>query len=133
MERTVSDAGDHGVLVNITEKQILNFFSRMSKGSVDVDLSKPLRCQHFSVLQEILKNPLQEWVSSTYPRINKDIISFPYYLYLFDGRFPQYATDGIEWRTNNKMSVKLIIYNQNTGSFKLKNNKNDEGEGMTFI
>lgn len=27
------------------------------------------------------------------------------------------------------MSVKLVIFNQTTGSFKLKNNKNDEGSG----
>lgn len=36
-------------------------------------------------------------------------------------------SDEIQWNDSKKMSVKLIIYNDTTGMYKLKNNKNDEG------
>lgn len=36
-------------------------------------------------------------------------------------------SDDIQWNDSKKMSVKLIIYNEGTGMYKLKNNKNDEG------
>ena len=36
-------------------------------------------------------------------------------------------SDEIRWNDSKKMSVKLIIFNENSGMYKLKNNKNDEG------
>jgi len=40
--------------------------------------------------------------------------------------FSSFQKDGIEWQTA-KMSVKLIVANQATGTYKLKNNRADEG------
>jgi len=40
---------------------------------------------------------------------------------------PVCQADDIRWNESKKMSVKLIIFNQNTSMYKLKNNKNDEG------
>jgi hypothetical protein len=36
-------------------------------------------------------------------------------------------SDEIRWNDSKKMSVKLIIFNESSGMYKLKNNKNDEG------
>mgnify|MGYP005996224541 CR=1 FL=1 len=65
------------VLVDITEDKIVDFTQQMrnekeTRGTVsivDVDLSKPLRCQHFSLIEMILKNPLQEFVSTGKPEV----------------------------------------------------------------
>jgi hypothetical protein len=51
-------------------------------------------------------------------------------LFLYDGAFPSYSQDEIEWQTA-KMSVKLIVCNQTSGAYKLKNNRNDEGIGKS--
>mmetsp|Transcript_2410 Transcript_2410/g.3405 ORF Transcript_2410/g.3405 Transcript_2410/m.3405 type:complete len:219 (-) Transcript_2410:1021-1677(-) len=136
MSSFIRDTTDE-ILVNITETKIVDFIRQMAQSEngrnlapVDVDLSKPLRCQHFPFLEQILKNPLHEFVSTRKPNVFVNSLEKTFYFHLFDGRCSNYNQDGVQWRSNNKMSVKLVIFNQNTGSYKLKNNKNDEGEAV---
>jgi hypothetical protein len=48
------------------------------------------------------------------------------FLYLYDGRVPNYMSDGISWK-KQRMSVKLIVHNAAKGIYKIKNHKTDEG------
>ncbi len=51
------------------------------------------------------------------------------FLYLYDGRVPNYMHDGIKWK-KTRMSVKLIVYNKDKSIYKLKNHKTDEGSAV---
>lgn len=76
-------------LVNLTESKIVDYIQKVSQSNngseklvpVDIDLSKPLRCQHFSLLEEILKNPLQEFVSTRKPIIGNSEGNVKYIIY----------------------------------------------------
>lgn len=108
-----------------------------------MELSREFRCTHFPLVHALLQNPLRELISNVPPtsilsevkdeKNNFTLIGAPRnlsetggLLFLYDGSLPNYAEDDIEWQTA-KMSVKLIVCNPNTGTYKLKNNRNDEG------
>lgn len=112
------------------------------KWEMKLELSREFRCTHFPMVHALLQNPLRELISNVPPTVilsdlmdaksNVTLVGAPDLseagglLFLFDGAVPNYAQDDIEWQTA-KMSVKLIVCNQNTGAYKLKNNRNDEG------
>jgi len=99
-----------------------------------LELSKEFRSKDYPLIHLLLQNPLSELISMAVPNPSQEANNLtpdgiPGYLYLFDGRVPieRRRADDVQWNDSKKMSVKLIIFNENTGLYKLKNNKNDEG------
>jgi len=103
--------------------------------SRNLDLTREFRSKDYPLIHLLLQNPLAELISMSVPNptaaaaAEEDPKSIPGYLYLFDGSVPidSRREDNVLWTDCKKMSVKLIIYNESTEMYKLKNNKNDEG------
>lgn len=94
----------------------------------ELDLSKEFRFKHYPVILLILNNALKELVSTVSPTPDKEYKETDQrgFLYLYDGKVPNYMQDGIKWK-KTRMSVKLIVHSKDKGIYKLKNHKTDEG------
>jgi len=95
----------------------------------ELDLSKEFRYKNYPVILLIIKNPLKELISSVAPHPEVENSKQDGFLYLYDGKVPNYMNDGIIWR-KTRMSVKLIVFNKAKGIYKLKNHKTDSGNAV---
>lgn len=132
---------DHNKAIALTSDKIKNYLKNLRSEQLasdvlnqTLDLAKEFRSKDYPLIHLLLQNPLAELISAAVPSpsslvVNPSEGTVPGFLYLFDARVPieRRRSDEIRWNDSKKMSVKLIIFNENSGMYKLKNNKNDEG------
>eukprot|EP01119_Soliformovum_irregulare_P019931 TRINITY_DN6402_c0_g1_i4.p1 TRINITY_DN6402_c0_g1~~TRINITY_DN6402_c0_g1_i4.p1 ORF type:complete len:594 (-),score=154.90 TRINITY_DN6402_c0_g1_i4:50-1831(-) len=94
----------------------------------DLDFTKEFRFKNYPILLLVLKNALREFISTVAPNPEEEFqqTSQRGFLYVYDGKVPNYMQDHIKWK-KTRMSVKLIVYSKSKGIYKLKNHKTDEG------
>lgn len=109
----------------------------------DLQLDREFRSRNLALIHSLLQNPLQQLISTELPSPNATVReylaakgisesqSFLYgLLYMYDGHMPNYREDGLQWEATKKMCVKLVVYNEENKTYKLKNSKTDQGVGM---
>lgn len=122
-------------LVVLKNEKIQNLISEhlsslreISEVDPQLDLSREFRFKNYPILILILENALQELISTKIPNPETESEEEKEngFLYLYDGRTPNYMEDNISWK-KTKMSVKVVVYNKDKRLYKLKNHKTDRG------
>jgi hypothetical protein len=120
--------------------------SELAGAAVELQLEREFRSRNLALVHSLLSNPLQQLISTVAPTPTASLrqhlatlrpsssnssqhVLFGL-LYMYDSHLPSYREDGLQWEATKKMCVKLVVYNEEQNTYKLKNSKTDQGSGM---